>query len=282
MVDNNKTRAMRLMAAKVRLETIHQMMVIGFGHIGGAMSIADVVGVLYGGEMKLDPKNPLWEERDKLVCSKGHAGPAIYSALALRGYFPMDWLDTLNRSGTNLPSHCDRTKTPGMDMTTGSLGQGLSSAIGLALAARDDGKNSYTYCIVGDGECQEGQIWEAAMVAAQYKLDHLICFVDYNDKQIDGTLEQVNDITNFVERFTAFRWNACEVDGHDAAAILDAIGKAKASTGKPSVIVLRTIKGKGCTFIESLGYNHHLPMPRPECEAEIARLREEIAQIEKE
>ncbi|MFP3041044.1 transketolase [Treponema primitia] len=277
-----KLRAMRLMAVNVRIETIRQMMIIGFGHIGGSMSIADVVGVLYGGAMNLDPHNPTWEDRDKLVCSKGHAGPAIYAALALRGFFPKDWLDTLNQPGTNLPSHCDRTKTPGIDLTTGSLGQGLSGAVGLALATRADGKPAYTYCIVGDGECQEGQIWEAAMVAAQYKLDHLICFIDFNDKQIDGTLEQVNDITNFAERFTAFRWNVYAVDGHDAAAILEAIEKAKTNPGKPSVIVLRTIKGKGCDFVEKMGYNHHILMPRAECEAEIARLQQEAAKIEKE
>jgi transketolase len=282
MVLDEKIRAMRLMAARVRLETIRQMMVIGFGHIGGSMSIVEVVGVLYGGEMRLDPQNPQWEDRDKLVCSKGHAGPAIYAALALRGFFPMDWLDTLNQPGTKLPSHCDRTKTPGIDMTTGSLGQGLSGAVGLAMAGCADGKDCYTYCIVGDGESQEGQIWEAAMVASHYKLDHLLCFIDKNNKQIDGTIEQVNDITNFSERFTAFRWNTYEVDGHDITAIAETIKQAKAHPGRPSAIVLNTIKGKGCSFVESLGYNHHLPMPRPECEREIARLREEIAKIESE
>jgi transketolase len=258
------------------------MMTIGFGHIGGSMSIADLVGVLYGGEMRIDSKNPTWPERDKLVCSKGHAGPALYSALALRGFFPMEWLDTLNKPGTNLPSHCDRTKTPGIDLTTGSLGQGLSGAVGFALASKAVSYDSYTYCIMGDGECQEGQIWEAAMVAAHYKLDHLIGFIDFNNKQIDGTIVDVNDITNFIERFTSFRWNSFEADGHNVAEITGAIAKAKASTGKPSVIVLHTIKGKGCSFIEKLGYNHHIPMPRAESEAEITRLRQEAAEIEKE
>jgi transketolase len=282
VLDKEKIRAMRLMSAKVRLETIRQMMVIGFGHIGGSMSIVEVIGALYGGLMRLDPQNPRWDGRDMLVCSKGHAGPALYAALALRGFFPMEWLDTLNQPGTRLPSHCDRTKTPGIDLTTGSLGQGLSGAVGLALAACAGGKDSYTYCIIGDGESQEGQIWEAAMAAAHYKLDHLVCFIDKNNKQIDGTVAEVNDITNFSERFTAFRWEAREVDGHDVGAIAEAVEKAKARSGRPSAIVLNTIKGKGCSFVEQLGYNHHIPMPRSECEAEIARLREEIARIEKE
>lgn len=273
---------MRIMAANVRIETIRQMMTIGFGHIGGSMSIADLVGVLYGGVMKVDPHNPGWTGRDRLVCSKGHAGPALYAALALRGFFPMEWLDTLNQPGTNLPSHCDRNKTPGIDMTTGSLGQGLSAAAGLAMAQKADCVDSYTYCITGDGECQEGQIWEAAMFAAHQKLENLICFVDFNNKQIDGTIAMVNDITNFVERFQACRWNACEADGHDVGAILNAIEWAKEQKRAPTAIILRTLKGKGCTFIEQLSYNHHIPMPRAESEAEIERLRGEIARLEQE
>ena len=285
MVDAQKLKAMRLMAVKIRLETIRQMMVLGFGHIGGSMSIVEVAGALYGGMMRVDPANPGWEDRDMLVCSKGHAGPALYAALALRGFFPMNWLDTLNKPNTKLPSHCDRNKTPGIDMTTGSLGQGLSAAVGLALSVKADGRDSYVYCIVGDGECQEGQIWKAAMVAAHYKLNNLICFVDNNNKQIDGSIAEVNDITNFAERFSAFRWNAREINGHDVPAIAEAIEGAKAEaaqSGKPQALVLHTVKGKGCSFVESLGYNHHIPMPRPGCEAEITRLREELARIERE
>lgn len=282
MADKETIKAMKIMAANIRIETIRQMMKIGFGHIGGSMSIADLAGVLYGDVMAVDPQNPEWEGRDMLVCSKGHAGPTLYAALALRGFFPMDWLDTLNAPGTSLPSHCDKSKTPGIDMTTGSLGQGLSAAVGLTLAAREGGKGNYTYCIVGDGECQEGQIWEAAMMAAQYKLDHLITFVDFNNKQIDGTIAMVNDITNFTERFKAFRWNACEVDGHNVDAIWEAIQQAKQNNGAPSVIVLKTVKGKGCSFIEHLSYNHHIPMPIQECKDEIQRLSGEIARIKQE
>lgn len=279
-VSENKTiKSMKIMSAKIRIETIRQMMEIGFGHIGGTMSIADVLGVLYGGAMKYDPQNINWDERDYLVCSKGHAGPAVYSALALNGFFPMDWLSTLNKPGTNLPSHCDRVKTPGIDMTAGSLGQGVSAAVGIALGARISGKDSYTYAIVGDGECQEGQIWEAAMFAAHQKLDHVILFIDENKMQIDGTVAEVNDITNFTERFESFGWHTQKVNGHDCEAIYNAIQEAKKVEGKPSVVVLDTKKGKGCTFIEDLAYNHHIPMPKEECEIEIKNLENYILSI---
>ena len=276
---SERIKTMKKLAAQIRIETIRQMMVLGFGHIGGSMSIADIVAVLYGGVMNVDPSNPKWEDRDYFVCSKGHAGPTVYSALALKGFFQMDWINTLNIPGTNLPSHVDRNKTPGIDMTAGSLGQGLSAAVGIALANRSEGRNNYTYVIVGDGECQEGQIWEAAMAAAHYKLDHLIVFIDFNNKQIDGTLEMVNNISNFSERFAAFQWNTQEVDGHNVEEIDKAITRAKAATGKPSVIILRTIKGKGCTFIEELPFNHHIPMPRPESENEIKKLEEYISSL---
>lgn len=272
--------AMKIMATKIRAETIRQMREIGFGHIGGSMSIADVLGVLYGGVMKIDPDRPFWEDRDYFVCSKGHAGPAVYAALALRGYFPMEWLDTLNRPGTNLPSHCDRMKTPGIDMTTGSLGQGVSAAVGIAMGTRISGKDSYTYAVAGDGECQEGLVWEAAMVAAHHKLDNLILFIDFNKRQIDGTVEQVNDITNFTQRFESFRWHTQQVNGHDVAAIEQAIQNAKEAKGKPSLIVLDTQKGKGCSFVEGMDYNHHIPMPKESCDQEIARLYAEAAALE--
>lgn len=279
MSENEAIRSTKVMATKIRIETIRQMMEIGFGHIGGCMSIADLLGVLYGGVMKFDPQDPNWDERDYFVCSKGHAGPVVYSALALNGFFPMDWLKTLNKPGTKLPSHCDRTKTPGIDMTAGSLGQGFSAAVGIAMGARISGKSSYTYAVAGDGECQEGQIWEAAMYAAHLKLDHLILFIDKNNKQIDGTIAEINDITNFTERFKSFNWHVQEVDGHDCEAIYNAIQKAKQEKGKPSAIVLNTIKGKGCSFVENLGYNHHIDMPQKESEAEILRLEEYLKTI---
>ncbi|MDR1429306.1 MAG: transketolase [Spirochaetaceae bacterium] len=276
MANNERIDAMKIMSAKIRIETIHQMTEIGFGHIGGSMSIADVLGVLYGGVMRLEPENPGWKDRDYLVCSKGHAGPAVYAALALRGYFPMDWLKTLNLPRTNLPSHCDRLRTPGIDMTTGSLGQGLSAAAGIALGNRIDNRDNYTYAIMGDGECEEGQIWEAAMTAGHYRLSHLIAFVDYNGMQIDGPVEMVNNITNFAERFSAFRWHAQEVDGHNVAAIDEAITKAKAVEDKPSVIVLKTVKGQGCAYVVSMSYNHHIPMPKDKLEESLRILEAEV------
>ncbi|MDR1211332.1 MAG: transketolase [Spirochaetaceae bacterium] len=276
MANDERVIAMKVMSAKIRIETICQMTEIGFGHIGGSMSIADVLGVLYGGVMRIEPKNPGWKDRDYLVCSKGHAGPAIYSALALKGYFPMDWLKTLNKPQTNLPSHCDRLRTPGIDMTTGSLGQGLSAAAGIALGNRIDNRDNYTYAIMGDGECEEGQIWEAAMTAGHYKLSNLIAFVDYNGIQIDGPVEMVNNITNFAERFGAFRWHTQEVDGHDVAAIDEAVTKAKAVKDKPSVIVLKTVKGQGCAYVVSMSYNHHIPMPKDKLEESLRILEAEI------
>jgi transketolase len=188
----------------------------------------------------------------------------------------MDWLKTLNKPQTNLPSHCDRLRTPGIDMTTGSLGQGLSAAAGIALGNRIDNRDNYTYAIMGDGECEEGQIWEAAMTAGHYKLSHLIAFVDYNGMQIDGPVEAVNNITNFQERFGAFRWHTQEVDGHDVAAIDEAVTKAKAVQDKPSVIVLKTVKGQGCAYVVSMSYNHHIPMPKDKLEESLRILEAEI------
>jgi transketolase len=273
---------MEILAAKIRIETIRQMAEIGFGHIGGSMSVADLLAVLYGGAMRVDPQRPDWKDRDFFVCSKGHAGPAVYAALALRGFFPPEWLSTLNKPGTKLPSHVDRIKTPGVDMTMGSLGHGLSVAVGIALGNRASGRENRVYVAVGDGESQEGQIWEAAMFAAHKRLGRLTCFVDFNNKQIDGSLQEINDISNFAERYEAFRWHTQEVDGHDCAAIADAIEIAKAEEDRPSAIILRTLKGKGCSFVEDMSYNHHVPMPKEESGDAIARLEKVLAELEKD
>ena len=265
---------MKRLSADIRIETIRSIASAGFGHIGGSASIADVLAVLYGGMMKIDPKNPSWEDRDWLVLSKGHCGPALYAALALRGYFPMEWLKTLNQAGTRLPSHADMRKTPGVDMTTGSLGQGMSCAVGIALANRVKGKQSYTYCIVGDGELNEGQIWEAAQAANHQKLDHLTVFVDWNKKQIDGRVEAINDPVNIAEKFEAFGFHAQTVKGCDVAEIYAAAQRAKEVEGRPHVIVLDTIKGLGVSFAERVEFNHYLVISQ-----EMAR--EGICEIEK-
>ena len=250
--------AVRRLSADIRIETIRALAEAGFGHIGGSASIADVLGVLYGGVMKVDPANPGWEERDWLVLSKGHCGPALYAALALKGFFPMDWLKTVNKAGTRLPSHADRRRTPGVDMTTGSLGQGISAAIGIALGNKLKNLDNYTYCIVGDGEINEGQVWEAAQTANSFKLDRFILFIDWNKKQLDGELDFVSPPLDMGAKFEAFGFQAQTVKGYDAQAIYYAILHAKACTDKPSVILLDTLKGLGVSFAEREAFNHYL------------------------
>lgn len=257
-MDEQKAGDLANLAQRIRRETLREFKAIGFGHIGGSMSIVEVLAALYGSIMKYDPKNPRWEDRDWLIVSKGHAGPAVYAALALAGYFPLAELDTLNQPGTNLPSHCDRNKTPGIDMTTGSLGQGISTAIGVALGHRLAKKDNYVYLILGDGECNEGQIWEGAQFAAHWKVDHLITFVDANKKQLDGYTKDINDLTSLAEKFACFGWHSQSVDGHDPDQIVAAVERAKAEPGRPSVIVLNTVKGKDCSFAESIFLNHHM------------------------
>lgn len=258
MLDKDKIKELSIFATKIRIETIRQIATRGFGHIGGAMSICDVLAVLYGDVMKIDPKNPKWDGRDWFVCSKGHAGPAVYSALALRGFFPVEELKTLNQNGTNLPSHCDRTKTPGIDVTTGSLGQGLSIAAGIALGHKLGKKDNYIYAILGDGECDEGQVWEVALYAAHKKIDNLIAFVDYNKQQIDGYTKDVDDLGDVCKKFKDFGWYSLNIDGSKVEEIEEAIKKAKSQKEKPSMIVLNTKKGAGCSFAENTLNNHHI------------------------
>lgn len=244
-------------AKDIRIETLKEFAHLGFGHLGGAMSMVEILSVLYGDELKHDPSNPRWELRDRLVCSKGHSGPSLYATLALRGYFPLEMLLTLNEGGTNLPSHCDMIKTPGIDFTTGSLGQGLSIASGSAYAQKLKGVNARVFCIVGDGELQEGQNWEAIMFAAHKELNNLIVFVDYNKMQLDGSLESINDISPLDEKFSAFGWHVENVDGHDISQIKNAIVAAKEVCNKPTVVVCNTIKGKGVNWAEN-EWNHHI------------------------
>jgi len=250
--------AIRKFAAQARLETVKQVGKRGFGHLGGALSVVDALAVLYNGVMRYDSENPSWPERDKLVMSKGHAGPALYSTLALRGFFPIEWLETLNQPGTHLPSHCDRNLTPGVDMTTGSLGQGASTACGLALAQKLDGNGARTYLFVGDGECNEGQVWEAAMFASHQKLDNLIAFVDHNKKQLDGTTGEVMGMGDISEKFAAFGWHTLSINGSDIEVIKEAIDEALSVIGKPSCIVLNTVKGAGVPCVEEIELNHHI------------------------
>jgi len=259
-------------AKDVRATSLEMFGHLGFGHVGGTLSATDLIAVLYEAQMKYDPKNPKLDDRDRFVSSKGHAGPGIYSALALKGFFPMEWIYTLNKGGTNLPSHCDKTKTPGIDMTTGSLGQGASAALGMAIATRD--KGNHVYLLMGDGECNEGQVWEMAMSAAHYGVSNLIAFVDYNHKQLDGNTEDILDMGDIGAKFETFGWYKQEVDGADVEAIYDAIEDAKENNGgKPSMIVLQTIKGKGVKWIEEMAANHHIVINKEQAEAAIAEVR---------
>jgi transketolase len=277
MLDQQQINDFNRFATKIRIETIRQIANLGMGHIGGTLSLAEALAVLYGGVMKIDPANPGWEERDWLVVSKGHAGPAVYAALALKGYFPMEELNTLNQPGTNLPSHCDRTKTIGIDMTTGSLGQGASSAMGIALGNRIDGRDNYTYLILGDGECQEGQVWEAALFANQFRLNHLIAFIDCNRQQLDGYTWNVCDLGDLTQKFIDFGWFAQSIDGHDVTQIYDAIERAKQQNEKPAMIILNTIKGKGCVFAEGKLNNHHMAITKEQANETLKELETVLA-----
>jgi len=258
MLNQKELNRLEKFTIEIRLETLKEIKNLGFGHIGGAMSIVEVLAVLYGKVMKINPKEPKWEDRDWLVVSKGHAGPAVYATLALKGYFPIEELMTLNKPKTNLPSHCDRNKTIGIDMTTGSLGQGMSTAIGIALGNRLDKKDSYTYLILGDGECDEGQVWEGALFAHHRKLSHLITFIDNNKKQLDGYTKDINDLGNIGYKFSSFGWYAQDVNGSNVVKIYEAIENAKKVKGQPSVIILDTIKGQGLKFVEDTMANHHM------------------------
>lgn len=279
MLNQDKMKELEIFALKIKIETIKQIGSLGFGHVGGAMSIIDTLAVLYGEVMNIDPNNPKWEDRDWLVFSKGHAGPALYTTLALKGYFPLEELQTLNRPGTNLPSHCDRNKTIGVDMTTGSLGQGASLAVGIALGNRLDGRDNYTYLILGDGELQEGQVWESVLFAAHQKLDKLIAFVDYNKQQLDGYIKDINDLGDIHAKFESFGWHSQEIDGHNLEEIYEAICNAKAVSGKPSVIILDTIKGKDCSFAEGILNNHHMTVSKQQMDEAVAALQAKLNEV---
>ncbi len=265
---------LKKLCAQVRIDVVKTIGTLGVGHIGGSLSIVDLLVVLYERHMKIDPKNPQMSGRDRLIVSKGHSGPAVYAMLANKGYFGKDWLLTLNQSGTNLPSHCDMHRTPGIDMTTGSLGQGFSCAMGAAMGARLRKDGATIYTIIGDGESQEGQIWEAAMFGAQQNLSNVIAFTDYNNMQIDGDVSDICSLGDLAGKWRAFGWHTIEVEnGHDLQAIDAAITQAKAAD-KPSMILLKTVKGKGVKFIEELGFgNHSIPMSKEQTDAAIAEIQ---------
>ena len=263
----------------IRCDTILSIGHLGVGHIGGCLSVVELLGVLYFEALRIDPKDPKKPGRDRFICSKGHAGPAVYATLANRGYFDKAELLTLNQGGTDLPSHCDMRRTTGIDMTTGSLGQGFSCAVGAALGAKLARDGAIVYTLIGDGESQEGQIWEAAMFAAAKKLDNLIAFTDYNKQQIDGTVAEVNDLAPLGEKWAAFGWNVIDVeDGNDIEQVEAAVEHAKlgCNSGKPTMIILNTLKGCGVKWIEELGSgNHNCKVSEEQAEAAIREIRGE-------
>lgn len=254
-LDKLKSRALR-----IRRHIVEMVSEAGSGHPGGALSCADIITALYFHEMRVDPNNPKWPDRDRLVLSKGHAAPVLYAALAEKGFFPVEKLKTLRKTGSMLQGHPDMKLTPGLDMTTGSLGQGLSAANGMALAGKLDKKDYRVYVILGDGESEEGQVWEAAMTAAHYKLDNLTLFLDYNKLQIDGPIDEVMSPGDLSKKFKAFGWHVIEIDGHDFKQILSAIDEAKATKDKPTAIIANTVKGKGVPFMENeVGWHGKAP-----------------------
>ena len=258
---NNEKRAMLTEKARlVRRGIIESTHSAGCGHPGGSLSIADIVTYLYFAEMKIDPKNPTMQSRDRFVLSKGHAAPALYAALANRGYFPVKDLKTLRKTGSYLQGHPDMKGVPGVDMSTGSLGLGFSAACGIALAGKCTDASYRVFCAVGDCESEEGQVWEAAMFAAHYGLDNLTVFLDFNGLQIDGKVTDVIDPTPLDEKFRAFGWNVLVIDGHNFDEIEGAVEAAKAYHGKPTAVIAHTVKGKGVSFMENqVGWHGKAP-----------------------
>jgi transketolase len=271
-MDKDRLHYLKTQAKEIRKLTIEEIGVLGSGHIGGAMSIADVLALLYFHRMKVDPAQPRLKDRDQLVVSKGHAGPAVYAALALKGFFPKEWLSTLNQGGTKLPSHCDRNLTPGIDMTAGSLGQGFSASLGIALGLRLDKSPSRVYAIIGDGESDEGQIWEGALFGAAQHLSNITAFTDYNKQQLDGYTKDILDLGELAAKWASFGWYTQEVDGHDIQALDEAIEKTLAQKDKPSMIIMNTIKGKGCNFAEGIEKNHSMAFDLNKAKEAIAAL----------
>ncbi len=253
-------RALREKAKQLRVDILKMITKASSGHTGGSLSIADVMTLLYFREMNVDPADPQKADRDRLVLSKGHGAPCLYAALAEKGYFPKEWLDHLRQEGAVLQGHPDMKHTPGVDMTTGSLGQGFSAACGMAVAGKLDHAVWRVYAILGDGELEEGQIWEAAMFAHHYKLDNLLAFVDNNGLQIDGKITDVLSPEPIDEKFKAFGWHVAHADGHDFQSLHEAIEEARVVKGQPSVIIMKTIKGKGVPEVEGqVGWHGKAP-----------------------
>ena len=259
-MEQAKLNQLKQTAAQIRLDILEEVHAAKSGHPGGSLSIAEIITYLYFEEMNVDPKNPQWADRDRLVLSKGHTAPALYAALAEKGYFPREELKNLRQVDSFLQGHPDMKGTPGVDMSTGSLGLGISAACGMALSAKLDNRDYRTYTILGDGESEEGQVWEACMFAAHYKLDNLCAFFDWNGLQIDGPVAEIMNPTPFDKKLEAFGFHVIVIDGHDFDQIANALAEAKTVKGKPTAIVAKTVKGKGVSFMENqVGWHGSAP-----------------------
>lgn len=280
-ISEQKYHELEELAAKIRLDTLCSIKKMGQGHLGGSFSIVELLAVLYGKQLRINPQDPQWADRDRLVLSKGHAGAALYSALANTGYFDRSWLWTINEGGTRLPSHPDRWKTPGVDATTGSLGQGTSMAAGIATGLRLAGKDNFVYLIVGDGELNEGQCWEAFQYIAHFKLNHCIVIIDDNKKQLDGPTKDILDPFDIQQKMTAFCFYTEKVPGADMQAIDEAIERCKAIEDQAVCIVLDSVKGQGVPFFEELDANHSVKFTTDEInQAAEAAIKELTIKIE--
>ena len=271
-MEQAKLTSLKEHANNIRLGALEAVYSASSGHPGGSLSIADILSYLYFSEMKVDPQNPNWEDRDRLVLSKGHTAPALYAALAEKGYFPKEDLKTFRQADSYLQGHPDMKGTPGVDMTSGSLGLGISAACGMALSGKIRNKDYRVFAILGDGELGEGQVWEAAMLASHYKLDNLCAFVDWNGLQIDGPITEVMNSTPIDKKFEAFGWNVLLIDGHSFEEIESAVENFKNTDGKPTCVVCKTIKGKGVSFMENQVGWHGAAPKKEQYEQAVAEL----------
>ena len=278
-MEQKKLTELKKTAADVRLGIIEAVHSAKSGHPGGSLSVADTLTYLYFEELNIDPKNPKWDKRDRLVLSKGHTAPALYSVLANRGYFPVEDLKTFRQIDSYLQGHPDMKGVPGVDMTTGSLGLGISAACGMALAAKIKGEDYRTYAIVGDGESQEGQVWEASMFAAHYKLDNLCVYLDWNGLQIDGKITDVMNPTPYKEKFEAFGFNVISIDAHDFEQIEAAFNAAKEYKGKPTIIIASSTKGKGVSYMENQAGWHGSAPDDAQYEQAVAEIKASVAAL---
>lgn len=280
-MDASLNKELQKLALEIRIGIVEEIQARGFGHIGGSLSLADALAVLYGAVMRYDSQNPKWPDRDKLVCSKGHAGPGVYATLAVKGFFPYEDLKTLNQPGTYLPSHCDKNKTRGVDCTTGSLGQGTSQAVGMALGDAIKGRPSRTFLIVGDGELNEGQCWEAAMFTAAKKVSNLVWIIDDNKKQLDGPTDEILPAFDFRAKFEAFGFDAVRIDGSDVEQLYDALTR-KPIAGKPIAIIMDNVKGRGVKAVEETAANHSMTVDAATWDSYIDAVKADLEALEKE